>query len=87
MLHGTRMDRRAADVWIRAHVKPVGAFETVHRRPWATVLRVPHADGLAWFKACAPVGAAPQRYPARGAGAFDSDFTVALRRAVAQTLA
>jgi hypothetical protein len=26
-------------------------------RPWATVLRVPHADGTAWFKACAPVQA------------------------------
>lgn len=41
--------------WIRAQVEPVGAVETVHRRPWATVMRVPTADGLVWFKACAPV--------------------------------
>lgn len=40
--------------WIRVHVDPVGTIETVHERPWATVMRVPLADGLAWFKACAP---------------------------------
>ena len=27
--------------WIGAHVEPVGAIETAHERPWATVLRVP----------------------------------------------
>jgi hypothetical protein len=32
-------------------------IETVHERPWATVLRVPLADGVAWFKMCAPVQA------------------------------
>jgi demethylmenaquinone methyltransferase/2-methoxy-6-polyprenyl-1,4-benzoquinol methylase len=32
-------------------------IELVHERPWATVLRVPLADGVAWFKACAPVQA------------------------------
>src|SRR4051812_46497989 len=37
------------------NVVPVGAIETEHERPWATVLRVPIADGNAWFKACAPV--------------------------------
>src|SRR6058998_796001 len=51
------MDRGAAEDWIRAHVEPVGAIETAHERPWATVLRVPLADGVAWFKACAPVQA------------------------------
>ncbi len=51
------MDRDAAEDWIRAHVEPVGPIETAHERPWATVLRVPLADGVAWFKACAPVQA------------------------------
>ncbi len=52
------MDRVVAEDWICSHVEPVGAIETVHERPWATVLRVP-LDGsdVAWFKACAPVQA------------------------------
>lgn len=49
------MGRTAAEDWIRAHVEPVGVIETAHKRPWATVLRVPLADSVAWFKACAPV--------------------------------
>lgn len=51
------MDRAAAEDWVRAHVDPVGPIETAHARPWATVLRVPLVDGVAWFKACAPVQA------------------------------
>jgi hypothetical protein len=51
------MDRAAAEDWIRAHVDPVGPIEIAHERPWATVLRVPLADRIAWFKACAPVQA------------------------------
>ena len=50
--------------WIRAHVEPVGAIETAHERPWATVLRVPIAGGIAWFKACAPVQAFEPRLSA-----------------------
>ena len=50
--------------WIRAHVEPVGAIETAHERPWATVLRVPIAGGVAWFKACAPVQASEPRLSA-----------------------
>jgi hypothetical protein len=49
------VDRTAAEEWIRAHVEPVGPIEVGHERPWATVLRVPLADSVAWFKACAPV--------------------------------
>jgi hypothetical protein len=45
-------------------VEPVGTIETVHERPWATVLRVPLADGVAWFKACAPVQAFEPRLTA-----------------------
>jgi hypothetical protein len=48
------VDRNAAEDWIRAYVQPVGAIEVAHERPWSTVLRIPTADGLAWFKACAP---------------------------------
>jgi hypothetical protein len=58
------VDRAAAEDWIRAHVEPVGAIQTKHERPWATVLRVPLADGVAWFKACAPVQAFEPRLTA-----------------------
>jgi hypothetical protein len=55
--HSGSMDRAAAEDWIRSHVEPVGVIETEHERPWATVLRVPLAEGVVWFKACAPVQA------------------------------
>jgi hypothetical protein len=58
------VDRTAAEEWIRAHVEPVGAIETAHDRPWATVLRVPLAEGVAWFKACEPVQAFEPRLTA-----------------------
>jgi hypothetical protein len=51
------IDTLAVEAWIRGHAEPVGAIRTVHEQPWATVLRVPLADGVAWFKACAPVQA------------------------------
>jgi hypothetical protein len=51
------MDRAAVEEWIGTLVEPVGPIETAHERPWATVLRVPLVDGVAWFKACAPVQA------------------------------
>jgi Phosphotransferase enzyme family len=51
------IDTLAVEEWIRGHVEPVGTIRTVHEQPWATVLRVPLADGVAWFKACAPVQA------------------------------
>jgi hypothetical protein len=58
------VDRAAAEDWIRAHVEPVGAIETAHERPWATVLSVPLADSVAWFKACSPVQAFEPRLTA-----------------------
>ena len=58
------MDRGAAERWIRARVEPVAAIETAKERPWATVLRVPLADGVAWFKACAQVQAFEPRLTA-----------------------
>ena len=51
------LDRADAEEWIREQVEPVGAIETVHVRPWATVMRVPVAAGVTWFKACAQVQA------------------------------
>ena len=51
------VDPLAVQEWIGGHAELVGAIETVHEQPWATVLRVPLADGVAWFKACAPVQA------------------------------
>ena len=58
------MDRAAAENWIRGYVEPVGRIETVRQRPSATTLRVPLADGVAWFKACAPVQAFEPRLTA-----------------------
>jgi hypothetical protein len=58
------VDRDAAEDWIRAHVEPVGAIETAHERPWATVLRVALAGSVAWFKTCAPVQAFEPRLTA-----------------------
>jgi hypothetical protein len=58
------VDGAAAEDWIRAHVKPVGAIEVAHERPWSTVLRVPLAAGTVWFKACAPVQAFEPRLTA-----------------------
>jgi hypothetical protein len=46
-----------AEEWVRAHVEPTGPPELVHARPWATVTRVPTAEGPVWFKQCAPVQA------------------------------
>jgi hypothetical protein len=58
------VDPADAEDWICAHVEPVGTIETEHERPWATVLRVPLADGVAWFKACGPVQAFEPRLTA-----------------------
>ena len=55
---------RDADEWIRSHIEPIGQIEMVHERPWATVLRVPLANGLAWFKACAAAQAFEPRLTA-----------------------
>jgi hypothetical protein len=58
------VDRSAAEKWIRGHVTPAGAIETAHERPWSTVLRVPLADAVVWFKACSPVQAFEPRLTA-----------------------
>ena len=58
------VDRAAAEEWVREHVEPAGPIETEHERPWATVLRVPLADGVVWLKACAPVQAFEPRLTA-----------------------
>jgi hypothetical protein len=59
------MNRAAAEGWIRRYVDPAGTIEVAHERPWSTVLRVPLADDVAWFKACAPVQAFEPRLSAR----------------------
>jgi Phosphotransferase enzyme family len=58
------VDRSDVEEWIRIHADPVGPIETAHERPWATVLRVPLADSVAWFKACAPLQAFEPRLTA-----------------------
>jgi hypothetical protein len=53
--HSDGVEQADAEDWISAHVEPVGPIQTFHERPWAIVLRVPLADGTAWFKACGSV--------------------------------
>ncbi len=50
--HTCPVERIEVEEWIEAHVKPAGPLELSHQRPWSTVLRVPLADGVVWFKAC-----------------------------------
>lgn len=46
--------REEALAWARAHgVEPIGPEEQ-RIRPWATVLRIPTADGAVWLKASGP---------------------------------
>jgi hypothetical protein len=61
---GAVLDLLVVEEWIRVYAEPVGRIEVVHERPWATVLRVPFAGGVAWFKACAPVQAFEPRLTA-----------------------
>jgi len=58
------LDVIAVEKWIRQHVEPAGVIETTHDRPWATVMRVPVAGGVTWFKACAQVQAFEPRLTA-----------------------
>jgi hypothetical protein len=59
------MELAEAEAWVRAHVDPVGPLEATRERPWGSVFRVPLADGVAWFKACAPVQAFEPRLTAQ----------------------
>ena len=58
------LDIAAAEAWIRAAVQPVGEIVVERERAWATILRVPLADGQAWFKACSAVQAFEPRLTA-----------------------
>jgi hypothetical protein len=49
-----------ARAWIAARAEITGEIEQPHVRWWSTVLRVPTADGVLWFKA----NAAPHRFEA-----------------------
>ena len=46
------MNLAAAESWVREHAEVAGPVEVTHERPWSTVMRVPLAGGVAWFKAC-----------------------------------
>jgi hypothetical protein len=43
-----------ATAWVRERVDVTGEIEQTHVYWWSTVLRVPTADGIVWFKACHP---------------------------------
>lgn len=53
-----------AEEWIRMHVEPAGPLVVESEEPWATVWRVPLAEGAAFFKACQPVQAFEPRLTA-----------------------
>lgn len=72
------LDVIAAEEWIRKHVEPTGAIETTHDRPWATVMRVPVAGGVTWFKACAQVQAFEPRLTAELYGRWPDRVTEVL---------
>ena len=58
------MPAHAAEEWVRAHVEPL-SFWLVKERPWATTWRIEtRRDGVAFFKACAPVQAFEPRLTA-----------------------
>ena len=40
-----------AHAWIHDHAEVTGPIEQTHVRIWSTVMRVPTADGILWFKA------------------------------------
>jgi hypothetical protein len=61
---GIEVDTAAAEEWVCAYAKLTGTMEVVHERPWATVLRVPLASGVAWLKACGSVQAFEPRLSA-----------------------
>ena len=58
------VDRGEVEAWVRSRVAVAGAIEVAHERPWASVLRVPVADGCVWFKACGAVQAFEPRLSA-----------------------
>ncbi|HEX7256350.1 MAG TPA: phosphotransferase [Gaiellaceae bacterium] len=43
--------RADADAWIREQATVAGPIEQPHVYPWSTVMRVPTAEGILWFKA------------------------------------
>jgi hypothetical protein len=93
------VDLVGADAWIRDHVEPIGGIETEHERPWATVLRVPLAGGVAGsrraFALAMRVGAVAHaiawlrqrdHLSAMERTEFDRGFRIVVRRAIAQAL-
>ena len=44
----------SAEDWIRSRVHVTGPIEEERVRPWATVLRVPTAEGTLYFKEPTP---------------------------------
>ncbi len=49
-------DHRAQERWVEEQlaglgIRRTGAYDRVHRRPWATAVRVPTDQGTLWFKA------------------------------------
>lgn len=64
MKAASSLDLTAIDDWIRSVVDPTGPIDLVRVRPWASVVQVPTAAGLAWFKACQPAQAFEPRLTA-----------------------
>jgi hypothetical protein len=71
------LDLAAAGAWIRSVVTPTGPIQLVRVRPWASVVSVPTADGLAWIRDRDPMSSEAR-------ADFDVEFAVVLRRALAR---
>jgi phosphotransferase family enzyme len=62
--HTSLVDRFAAEEWIQACVTPTGPLVLTDEHPWSTVLRIPLANGVGWFKECGKLQAFEPRLTA-----------------------
>ena len=47
--------RSAVEAWLQTVLSPTGEIAIERERPWASILRVPLRDEMAWLKVCRPV--------------------------------
>jgi hypothetical protein len=53
--HVSVLEMSEVEAWVRARVDLVEPLQIVDEHAWGTVVRVPLADGPAWFKACGSI--------------------------------
>jgi hypothetical protein len=62
--HVLVLEMSDVEAWVRAKVDLVAPLQIVQEHAWGTVVRVPLADGAAWFKACGSIQAFEPRLTA-----------------------